>query len=150
MTQLQDLNASDVDSMMIIEQTCHSHPMSHKNMLSCFGGRYFSRGLYLEQALIGFYMAEMAGPDFTLMDICISPEYQGKGYAKKLLENLLDEATKRSAESIFLEVRVSNVAAIGLYESLGFNEMGLRKDYYPTEQGREDGKLMGLVLFSFS
>lgn len=150
MMQIQNMKSSDVDSMMLIEQSCHTHPMSHKNMLSCFGGRYFSKGLYIDDSLVGFYMAEMAGPDFTLMDICISPQYQGKGYAKSLIENLIEEANNRNAESIFLEVRVSNISAIGLYEKCGFNEMGIRKDYYPAGNGREDAKLMGLVLFSFS
>jgi len=150
MNQIQQLKESDVDSMMIIEQACHSHPMTKKNMLSCFSGRYFSKGLYCSGELVGFYMAEMAGPDFTLMDICVSPHFQGKGYAKLLLEDLLEEAKTRSAESIFLEVRVSNLSAISLYEKFGFNEMGIRKDYYPATNGREDGKLMGLVLFSFS
>jgi len=147
---IQILKDSDIDSMMLIEQSCHTHPMTKKNMLSCFGGRYFSRGLHVDGILVGFYMAEMAGPDFTLMDICISPAHQGKGYAKSLLENLIDEAGQRNAESIFLEVRASNLSAIGLYEKCGFNEMGIRKDYYPAQNGREDGKLMGLVLFSFS
>lgn len=150
MTQIQALTDSYIDSMMLIEQSCHTHPMTHKNMLSCFGGRYFSKGLFIAGRLVGFYMAEMAGPDFTLMDICIATEHQGQGYAKLLIEDLLDEAKIRNAESIFLEVRVSNLSAIGLYEKFGFNEMGIRKDYYPAENGREDGKLMGLVLFSFS
>lgn len=150
MMQIQNMKGSDVASMMLIEQSCHTHPMSHKNMLSCFGGRYFSKGLYIDGSLVGFYMAEMAGPDFTLMDICIAPQYQGKGYAKSLIENLIEEANNRNAESIFLEVRVSNLSAIALYEKCGFNEMGIRKDYYPADNGREDAKLMGLVLFSFS
>ncbi|PAJ72852.1 ribosomal-protein-alanine N-acetyltransferase [Pseudoalteromonas sp. NBT06-2] len=150
MNQIQILKDSEVNAMMLIEQSCHTHPMTQKNILSCFGERYLNRGLYVDGVLVGFYMTEMAGPDFTLMDICISPEHQGKGYAKLLVDNLIDEAQKRNAESIFLEVRVSNLSAIGLYEKLGFNEMGIRKDYYPADNGREDGKLMGLVLFSFS
>ena len=147
MLQIKQLKETDVDSMMFIEQACHSHPKTKKNMQSCFSGRYFSKGLYCSDEVAGFYMAEMAGPDFTLMDICVSPNFQGKGYAKLLLENLLEEAKTLSAESIFLEVRVSNLSAISLYEQYGFNEMGIRKDYYPADNGREDGKLMGLVVF---
>jgi ribosomal-protein-alanine N-acetyltransferase len=47
---------------------------------------------------------------------------------------------------MFLEVRPSNKAAIGLYESMGFNEFSVRKDYYPAINGREDAVLMGLAL----
>ena len=150
MTQITSLSESDVAVMMAIENSCHSHPMSQKNMLSCFGTRYFNYGLYQADSLIGFYLAEMAGPDFTLMDICIAPEYQGQGYAQQLLQHLIDQATMRNAESLFLEVRASNTAAIKLYEKCGFNEMGIRKNYYPAAQGREDAKLMGLMLLPFN
>jgi ribosomal-protein-alanine N-acetyltransferase len=47
---------------------------------------------------------------------------------------------------MFLEVRTSNTSAITLYESIGFNEMGLRPGYYPAQHGREDALLMGVAL----
>jgi ribosomal-protein-alanine N-acetyltransferase len=46
--------------------------------------------------------------------------------------------------TLWLEVRASNVAAIALYESLGFNEATIRRNYYPTADGREDAIIMAL------
>lgn len=54
------------------------------------------------------------------------------------LEELFKVASGKGAKSIFLEVRPSNKAAIKLYEKLGFSEIGVRKNYYPVEGGRED------------
>jgi ribosomal-protein-alanine N-acetyltransferase len=59
---------------------------------------------------------------------------------------MLDTAKRRDAEVVFLEVRPSNRAACRLYESLGFNEIGRRKDYYPAANGHEDAKVLALQL----
>jgi len=59
---------------------------------------------------------------------------------------LLGQARRRRASSIFLEVRPSNVAARTLYDSLGFNEIGRRKGYYPGVTSREDALVMAKEL----
>ncbi|MDH3872470.1 MAG: ribosomal-protein-alanine N-acetyltransferase, partial [Gammaproteobacteria bacterium] len=55
-------------------------------------------------------------------------------------------ARRHGAEVVFLEVRPSNRAALALYGKNGFNELGVRKDYYPTEGGREDALILARVL----
>ncbi|NUZ12527.1 ribosomal protein S18-alanine N-acetyltransferase [Pseudoalteromonas sp. McH1-7] len=137
-----------LEKIMQVERACHAFPWTEKTMQSCLHGRYFNACLADEQTLIGFYIAERAGPDLTLMDICIHPEHQGRGYAKLLMEALLARADALQAENIFLEVRASNVAAISLYQHFGFVEMGLRKHYYPSTDGREDAVLMALPMLT--
>ena len=63
-----------------------------------------------------------------------------------MLEHLI-EYSKGRAETVFLEVRPTNIHAIALYEDVGFNEIGIRKGYYPAENGREDGIMLALELF---
>ena len=65
---------------------------------------------------------------------------------RKLLQHLIKVAREYHAEIMFLEVRPSNIAAIRLYEDTGFNEMAIRKNYYPNHNGREDAVLMGMSL----
>lgn len=119
-------------------------------MSSCIGGRYFNLAAFSDDTMIGFYIGEKAGPDFTLMDICVAPEHQGKGIAKQLLSQFIAYSEQQNAETLFLEVRESNSRAIKLYESAGFIEMSVRKNYYPsndtTKNGFEDAILMGLSL----
>ncbi|HEY0268434.1 MAG TPA: GNAT family N-acetyltransferase, partial [Methyloradius sp.] len=63
-----------------------------------------------------------------------------------LMMHMINIARQRNALNMFLEVRPSNQSAIGLYESIGFNEMAIRRNYYPAQNGREDAVLMGLAL----
>ncbi|WP_192506547.1 ribosomal protein S18-alanine N-acetyltransferase [Pseudoalteromonas aurantia] len=135
-----------LNELMTIERACHGFPWSENTMQTCLAGRYFNGALYCDEKLVGFYIGERAGPDNTLMDICITPAYQGRGLAKALLHDFVARSETMSAENVFLEVRASNVAAIGLYTQAGFTEVGIRKDYYPSTQGKEDAILMALAL----
>jgi ribosomal-protein-alanine N-acetyltransferase len=63
-----------------------------------------------------------------------------------MVRRLLGLARSHNADSAFLEVRVSNLAAIALYTSEGFCEVGLRRGYYPGVHGREDAVIMARSL----
>ena len=65
---------------------------------------------------------------------------------RALLEHVIDEVEKLGVVTLWLEVRASNVAAIALYESVGFNEATIRRNYYPTADGREDAIIMALPI----
>lgn len=81
--------------------------------------------------------------ELELLNITVDPSYRKKGYAQRVLGIMEDLASSRSIESIFLEVRVGNKPAIQLYKKLGYEQVGLRKDYYPlTSGGREDAIVM--------
>ncbi len=66
----------------------------------------------------------------TLFNIAVDPDYQRQGLGRALLEHLIDELEKTRRATLWLEVRASNAAAIALYESLGFNEAMIRRNYY--------------------
>lgn len=90
---------------------------------------------YLGPTFIGYMVFSAVGAEAELLTISINPSFQGKGLGKKVLQQGLNQLR---FESIFLEVRASNHAAIALYESLGFNAVGERRNYYPLGSGRED------------
>ena len=135
---------------MAIEDACHSHPWALNTMQSCLAGRYFNLAAFKAEQMVGFYIGEKAGPDFTLMDICVAPQFQGQGIAKQLLNAFISYGEQHSAENLFLEVRETNTRAIALYEQAGFTEMSVRKNYYPSDDpaknGYEDAILMGMTL----
>ena len=81
-----------------------------------------------------------------LLNICIHPQNQGRGLGTSALKAVISRAESQGAREMFLEVRASNAAAIGLYGGAGFNETGRRNGYYPTDGGREDAILMAKVL----
>jgi ribosomal-protein-alanine acetyltransferase len=76
----------------------------------------------------------------AITSVVTLPEYRGKGFSKLLMEYVLDKAKERGAETVLLEVRASNAAAIGLYEKYGFSQIGMRKGYYSFP--KEDAVLM--------
>lgn len=140
------LSTSHVESIMPIEESCHSHPWSKKLLTGCIGGRYFGEIAMLDDEVIGFYIADKVADESTLMDICIKPSFQGQGLGKKLLQQYINEATTRECQTLWLEVRASNTAAQLLYINLGYSQTGRRVAYYPKEVGYEDALVMQKTL----
>ena len=91
-----------------------------------------------DDRIIGHGVISVAAGESHLLNVCIHPEHQGGGAGRAMVEHLLECARQLQATIMFLEVRISNLVACGLYESLGFNEVGVRKNYYPGRRGRED------------
>lgn len=141
---LSDIIKTDVTQLMPIEVACHSHPWSEKTFSSCIGGRYFgekatvtdsSNQSTVSEPAIGFYIGEYVAGEATLMNICVNPAEQGKGFGKILIQQFLAQAKKLGAGKIFLEVRAKNISAQMLYMNNGFIEIDRRIGYYPSAKG---------------
>ena len=141
---ITSLGADMSSQMASIASKAHLHPMSLTSIESCFGPLYISFGAYVKGELQGFAILHQIFEDATLMDICIEPESQGQGLGRLLLDYVITSARDNGAESLFLEVRESGVAARALYIKDGFCETGRRKGYYRTSDGSEDAILMEL------
>ena len=74
------------------------------------------------------------------------PNAQRCGYGRRLLNALLLKAEDADVEKIFLEVRPSNLGALRLYRSVGFDQIGIRPAYYQAERGREDAVVLSLLI----
>lgn len=94
--------------------------------------------------VVGFAVASLVAPEAELENIAVSPEAQRRGIGRLLLSELAGELKQSGIETLHLEVRISNSAAIGLYKSSGFNETGRRPRYYSDPV--EDALLMTLHL----
>ena len=129
-----------------IENTAHSHPWSKNTLLTCFG-QYASNGLALYQnKVVGYFFSRIVAGEAELLNICVDPEFQGKGIGEQLLNAVKKRAQANEAMQIWLEVRESNHSAQALYQKLGFNLVDKRKGYYPTELGREDALILACYL----
>ncbi|EEQ09719.1 Ribosomal-protein-alanine acetyltransferase [Yersinia mollaretii ATCC 43969] len=100
----------------------------------------------VEQKMVGFAITQIVLDEATLFNIAIDPQYQRQGYGRLLLEHLIAELETRNIVTLWLEVRASNAGAIALYESLGFSEVSVRRNYYPSANGREDAIMMALPM----
>lgn len=140
------MQLADLDVVLRIEQEGHPVPWSRGVFEDCIAGRNQCLLAERDGEIVGFAIFSFIVDEFHLLNICVSSAMQGRGYGREFLNHLLSLAVHHSMQVIFLEVRASNKAAISLYHSHGFNEVGVRRDYYPAKQGREDAVLMTLDL----
>ncbi|NVK56420.1 MAG: ribosomal protein S18-alanine N-acetyltransferase [Alteromonadaceae bacterium] len=149
---IRTLTLNDIDVLAKIEQQSHISPWSAKVFQSSFNKHSVNFGLLQQGVLAGYYFAECIAGEMTLHNICVNESHQGLGFASRLMTHLLEQATQKKAEDIWLEVRPSNTSAIALYHKFGFEEKGVRKNYYslpePDSNGqtKEDALLMCLAL----
>ena len=144
---LRPMTLDDLDAVMALELRAYPFPWTRAIFSDCLKHGY-SGWLYEQDGwLQGYAMLMFVLDEMHLLNICIAPEQQGQGLGSGLLKTLEHIAGTFNAETCFLEVRQSNFAAIRLYLNAGFNEVGLRKGYYQTEFGREDGIVMAKTLF---
>jgi ribosomal-protein-alanine N-acetyltransferase len=134
--------ADDVDRLYLLERAAHAYPWSKTLLASNFTPRHFNQLICLRGDPAGFYIGQLAAGEATLLNLAVSPVYQGRGIGRQLLQHFLDVARLRGAEDAWLEVRESNQVARALYQGIGFNEITLRQNYYPGAKGREAAVIM--------
>lgn len=140
------MQESDLDEVARIEPTIFPYPWSRGNFNDSLKSGY-ECWVYEQQAqILGYAVLMLVLDEAHLLNISIAVPWQGKGHGRQLLAHMMDIARERGALNMFLEVRPSNHSALGLYESMGFNEMAVRRGYYPAPNGREDAVLMGASL----
>lgn len=83
----------------------------------------------------GFTLCRTAGPEVEVLLIAVRPEQRGRGVGALLLDTACNDAVKRGASEIFLEVRENNLSARALYRKTGFVDVGRRPDYYAGSLG---------------
>lgn len=143
---LRPMTLDDVSAVMAIEKRAYPFPWTATLFVDCLRHGY-SGWLYVHDGkLAGYAMMMLVLDEMHLLNICIDPALQGKGLGSRLLKTLQRIARAAHAETCFLEVRQSNFAAIHLYLNAGFNEVGIRKGYYPAEFGRENAMVMAKTL----
>ncbi|MHB1194688.1 MAG: ribosomal protein S18-alanine N-acetyltransferase [Longimicrobiales bacterium] len=95
-----------------------------------------------EAGVVGYGVLWCILDQGELANFAVAPSHRGKGHGARLLARMLKVAREREVERIYLEVRVSNAAAIGLYRGFGFTDVGRRKKYY--DKPVEDALIMVL------
>lgn len=140
------MTSDDLDAIMEIEPHIYSHPWSRGNFSDSLKSSYPAWVLEYDKKIIGYALMMMVLDEAHLLNLSIAKIFQKQGLGRLLLEHMIEMAKKQGATDMFLEVRPSNISAIALYENMGFNEMAIRRGYYPAHNGREDAVLMGLAL----
>ena len=146
---IRPIQENDFPSVLKIEQASYRFPWSERIFLDCVAAGYHCRVLLKEGDVAGYCIVAHAAEEVHILNICVGPEYRREGCARLLIKNEISIGAESGAKEIYLEVRVSNLGAIDLYKGLGFKNVGVRKDYYPTGSGREDAYVFRLSLEDF-
>ncbi len=138
----------DLDRVFENELRSYAYPWTRGNFVDCLRERKECRVAEVGSLIVGHGVLGMAAGEGHILNLCIARDQQGHGYGRALLDHLLERAGLVGVEMVFLEVRPSNRVAIELYESAGFNAIGLRRNYYPAAFGHEDAQIMALDMRS--
>lgn len=137
---------ADVDEVLSIELAVQAYPWTHGNFMDALNSGY--RG-YLDEAdgeIRAYAVLMPALEQAELLNIGVAAGQQRKGYGRALLRAVLEIAAGQNMLRVFLEVHRSNIAAIALYRSAGFAEIGVRRGYYQNANGSEDAITMACDL----
>ncbi len=121
----------DLRALAAIEKACFAEPWSEETLRDAFAREnYFALVLETDGKIVGYACGTTLFEIAELPRIAVLKEYRGQGFGGALMERFFDVVKERGADRVFLEVRVSNEAAIGLYTSRGFEKTRVRKKYY--------------------
>ncbi|MBR0137224.1 MAG: ribosomal protein S18-alanine N-acetyltransferase [Erysipelotrichaceae bacterium] len=127
----------DRDRVIELENSCFSRPWKYSDLDYEMNSNPYAQIYVLEKdgKVIGYYDLWVIFENSELARIAIDPEYRRQGYASLLMDHVEQTAINDGCENIALEVRVSNLPAIRLYEKKGFIVINLKPNYYDTEDG---------------
>jgi ribosomal-protein-alanine N-acetyltransferase len=140
------MTTADLGDVAAIEAEAYEFPWSRAIFADCLAVGYDCLVLVEGEAVVGYGILSTGAGESHVLNVCVAPAYQGRGFGRRLVLRLLDLSRLHRSERVYLEVRPSNPRAIALYESIGFNEFGRRPKYYPARKGREDALVMAYEL----
>ena len=146
-SEVRRMQLADLPDVLRNERLGYMHPWTEGIFRDCLRNGQECWLLMSRNLNVGHGILSIAAGESHLLNVCVHPDFQGHGFGRILVEHVLERARAGKASTIFLEVRPSNVAACELYDKLGFNEVGIRENYYPSKVGREDALVLAKELF---
>lgn len=143
---IRKMRLEDVSAIANLEQICFSDPWSETSIKSELNNPLSYWLVADDNGTIAGYVGSQSVLDSAdMMNIAVAPEYRRRGVGRMLINNLISYLQEQKVIALLLEVRVSNMAAISLYQKFGFEQVGRRPRYYHSP--REDALIFrkGLV-----
>lgn len=150
---IRRMTESDVDAVYAIETSAHITPWSKNILRDCVlvGYRCLVLELQMDKSKIigGYAICRHADNSCHLLNLCIAKELQSQGYGRIFLQELLNSLVLfKDIKNVILEVRPSNKIALHLYETMGFEQVEIKRDYYKDTEQIEDAIFLRKNLFT--
>ncbi|MFC4158765.1 ribosomal protein S18-alanine N-acetyltransferase [Chitinimonas lacunae] len=146
MIAIRPLTRHDLASVAAIEAAVQASPWKDSQFATSLDDGHRGWVAVEGEEVLGFAIVMQVLDEASLLNLGVAAAHQRRGIGRRLVEFVIEDATENGAAVMQLEVRISNQAAKSLYRRLGFIEVGQRRGYYRTAQGREDALLMSAVL----
>jgi ribosomal-protein-alanine N-acetyltransferase len=139
---VERMREEDLDEVMVIERRIYEFPWTRANFSDSIAGGHSVWVARSASGVEGYCIIMAVVDEVHLLNLSVAPLAQGKGVGRALLHWTETVARRLDAASVLLEVRPSNLRALGLYERTGYERVGVRRGYYPATRGREDAIVM--------
>lgn len=139
---LRAMVETDLDRVCAVDRAAHAHPWTEGIFRDCLRAGYQCWVGEVAGVSVAHAVMTLAVEECSILNLCVHPDWQGQGLGRAMLRRLIAYACEQRADTIFLEVRVSNSRARRLYAAEGFCEVGTRRGYYPAGKGREDAVVL--------
>ncbi len=143
---LRPMREVDLPGVLSIERASYDFPWTEAIFRDCLRVGYHCQVYDGHRSLRGYGIMSVGAGECHLLNVCTHPDHRAQGLGSNLIDHLLEVARQALASVALLEVRASNKIAYELYCRMGFNEIGVRKDYYPAHRGREDALVLAREL----
>lgn len=145
---IDDVRPNEADALVDLHTDAFARAWSADDFVALMSGsNVFSLGLRREslfgfRRLLGFVIVRAAADEAEILTIAVSRASRGKGYGRMLMEETMRRLYRDHVAACFLEVDRGNRSAVGLYRALGFEDVGLRKGYYPDAADADGSALV--------
>ena len=129
--EIRLMTADHVSQVAQLEKLCFRDPWSENSVASELNNPLSLWLVAVEgEKVAGYVGSQSVMGESDMMNVAVHPDFRRQGIGERLILELIDQLENRGNHSLTLEVRASNVSAIALYRKLGFEQVGLRKNYY--------------------
>ena len=140
------MDIKDLNKIHNLELESYDFPWTKEILRDCILYKYDSFAVFFNDNLVGYIISKITYPETHILNLTVKKNFRKIGIGKSLVELIISDARLRNSENIILEVRAGNIQAQSLYKKLNFQRIGTRKDYYESENGREDAYVLKLDL----
>lgn len=139
--KLDRMNESHVSQIAALEKLCFPDPWSERSVASELDNPLSLWLVATEgERVLGYVGSQSVLDEADMMNVAVHPDARRRGLARSLVEALIEQLKDREVRMLTLEVRASNEPAKALYETMGFTQVGRRKNYYLAP--REDALIL--------
>jgi len=132
----------DLPDVLRIERASYDYPWSEGIFRDCLHTGYSCCVMLVDETIAGYGIFQFIAGEAHILNLCVEPAHRQMGIARDLLQCLFRAMKNSDIHTVYLEVRPTNIAAINLYDGEGFNEVGVRKDYYRSKKGKQDALIL--------